>query len=806
MVFTSGQINEIINTAPTITPDTIFKNMGGASYYGTNATATYQNMWYTYENSPQLYRELYLDPYIDAWETGGGSVTPSAVEVLNTNPKINATTGAVEGTTASRIPPTTTPAGTVKEGALAGRVPIGSLIASVAIGAGIGLKEVAQHRQFWEDVGDAVLRDIKRDPSAGVNPLCLTETANVLWRALEDGSIQAYCDKRDIDAVVNRLYQFDAFNVADHLDPEVTTEGEQHVDVNPLNSGYVYEIAQEAGYSYPNVGVAYSSAINRYPQTTAMEIGVVPNGTDYLTVTCKCYNLDSGIYYVSMDGSTPNVQIPESSKLGTVLVTIDRGTGAVTNISYSDGYVAGNTIRTGVNVTSGELGNSGVTSNVGTLLIPKNPNVIYNGTDQLPPSDQADFWNTYATWLNNGFTNRTYDPLTNQYVDTTYIPFTMPDINWQTDPITGNQTDVWTGIYQFIQPFTNPTTQPITNPSPWVFESIGNYVIPHVDIPTPTPWDNNPKLPTPTPTPIGSTPTIGTPSSGVSSGSKLYTVYNPSQANIDSLGAYLWNNNILEQINKFFSNNPLDAIISLHMVYCTPTTGASKNIILGYLDSGVSSPVVTSQYETIVCGDVNVPELYRNALDYDGVSINIFLPFIGWRALRTKDVMGKRVRVTYKIDVYTGTCLALISVISAGSDQLLYSFEGNCSVQIPLTASDRTRLISGLITAGVGAFTGNPIGVIGGIASIKQDVDRSGSFSGNAGAMGVKKPYLVISRSLNAQASNYNSLYGYPLNKSGVLKNFRGFTRVHSVHVDIPKATDYEKKLISDMLRNGVII
>ena len=352
----------------------------------------------------------------------------------------------------------------------------------------------------------------------------------------------------------------------------------------------------------------------------------------------------------------------------------------------------------------------------------------------------------------------------------------------------------------------NPTTDPVNNPSPWIFESIGNYVIPGLNTPVKTPWDNNPKIPTPTPTPIGSSPTIAAPSSGVSSGSKLYCVYNPSQSNIDALCAYLWTQNVIDMIEKFFSNNPLDAIISLHMIYCTPTTGANKNIILGYLDSGVSSPVVTSQYETIACGDVNVPELYGNALDYDGVSIQAFLPFIGWRPLKCKEVMGKRVRITYKIDVYTGTCLALISVISANTDQLLYSFEGNCSVQIPLTASDRTRLISGLITAGVSAFTGNPAGAVAGIASIKQDVDRSGSFSGNAGAMGVKKPYLVITRALDAQASGYNSLYGYPLNKSGLLRNFRGFTRVQSVHVDIGKATDYEKRLIEDKLKKGIKI
>lgn len=792
MVYTQAQVVDMA-TKSYVTPQMVIDQMGGSAVLGDDFSITLDNLKYAYNQSPTFYREVVADTY--GWN--GEAVTAS--EALLPTPVMAQDGTTVLGTTATKYPAVTTPAGNVKAGALAGRLPIGTLVGGVAIGAGIGLKEVAQHRQFWEDVGDAVLKDIQRDPSAGVNPLCLTETANVLWRTLSDGSIQAYCDKRDVDAVARRLYEFNALN-SGRLEPTIDHAGLQEVNYGVVDVQVVASAGVASGQAINAVAIqtAYSGALSH---TGGAPVNAISANCTAGRVSVSLYNMPDELYIEDAGGGVFRVLNPQNYGVTCCVVGYDTQTGDITSINYetpsSFCYTApyyNSTI------------NYGFASNVGAIVIPKNPVVIDNPSALQAPADYDDFWTTFATWLGNGFTVNPYNPATNAYEPVTYVPFTAPDINWQNDPITGDQTDVWTGLYQFVDPFTSPTTTPVNNPSPWIFESIGNYVIPHVDIPTSTPWDNNPKFPTPTPTPNGSSPTIVAPSSGVSSGSKLYTVYNPSQANIDSLGAYLWNNSILEQINKFFSNNPLDAIISLHMVYCTPTTGANKNIILGYLDSGVSSPIVTSQYETIACGDVDVPELYGNALDYDGVSINAFLPFIGWRALRTKDVMGKRVRVTYKIDVYTGTCLALISVISAGSDQLLYSFEGNCSVQIPLTASDRTRLISGLITAGVGAFTGNPIGVIGGIASIKQDVDRSGSFSGNAGAMGVKKPYLVISRSLNAQASNYNSLYGYPLNKSGVLKNFRGFTRVHSVHVDIPKATDYEKKLISDMLRNGVII
>lgn len=798
MVYTQEQVIDMA-TKSYVTPQMVIDQMGGASALGDEFSVTLDNLKYAYNQSPAFYREVVADTY--GWN--GQAVT--ATETLIPQPVMAQDNVTVLGTTAEKYPAVTTPAGNVRSGALAGRLPIGTLVAGVAIGAGIGLKEAVTHTKFWEDVGNAVQEDIKRDPTAGIDPLALTDTTNVIWRAMQDGSIQAYCDKRDIDAVVDRLYQFNAFDVFDTITPEATQEGYIDITSAGANSGFAIEAGQLAGVNFPNIAVVYDTAVGHYSQANVFVTRVEGNASG-AGVVVYCYNVPDGRYYMRKN---PNpeyyyIDATQDMKVGTVTATLN-DVGEIEHLNYIDGSAL-SSVYSASFVEAGAQGTAGWASNFATVFTPKNPNVIYNGTDLLPPSDPDDFWNTFALWLANSFTINPYNPATNAYEPVTYVPFTAPDINWQNDPITGDQPRVWTGQYEFVDPFTSPTTTPVNNPNPWIFESIGDYVIPRVDIPTSTPWDNNPKFPTPTPYPIGSSPTLVAPSSGVSSGSRLYSVYNPSQANIDSLGAYLWDSNIIDQICKFFSNNPLDAIISLHMVYCTPTTGSNKNIYLGYLDSGVSSPIVTSQYETIACGDVDVPELYGNALDYDGVSIQAFLPFIGWRTLRTKEVMGKRVRVTYKIDVYTGVCLAMISVISAGSDQLLYTFEGNCSVQIPLTASDRTRLISGLITAGVSAYTGNPAGVVGGIASIKQDVDRSGSFSGNAGAMGVKKPYLVISRALNAQASNYNSLYGYPLNKSGVLKNFRGFTRVQSVHVDIPGATDYEKRLISDLLHRGVII
>ena len=145
-------------------------------------------------------------------------------------------------------------------------------------------------------------------------------------------------------------------------------------------------------------------------------------------------------------------------------------------------------------------------------------------------------------------------------------------------------------------------------------------------------------------------------------------------------------------------------------------------------------------------------------------------------------------------------------------EQQLYAYSGNCSVQIPLTGSDRTRLISGAISGAIaGSVAGGVAGaVVGGLAKgfvSGSSIDRSGGFTANSGAMGIKTPYLIISRKYGYDALSYNEFYGFPSNKTVTLGNCSGFTKVKETHVEnIPMATDKEKIEIENLLKNGVII
>lgn len=359
-----------------------------------------------------------------------------------------------------------------------------------------------------------------------------------------------------------------------------------------------------------------------------------------------------------------------------------------------------------------------------------------------------------------------------------------------------------------IKDYKNPYDKPVYDEDPYQNDRIN---------PSPSDIIIPPKGVTPntaptTPTPGGS-PIIVPPITPVGgSGSALFSVYNPTAGEIDSLGSYLWGSSVVELLAKFLQN-PIDAVISLHQIYINPTISGRKNIKLGYLDSGVAADCVSQQYESLDCGTVFVPEYYNDARDYTPwTQVQIYLPFIGIVPLSAEDIIGSTVNVKYGIDVYTGALLASVTVTKPdGATQTLYTYEGSGAVQYPLTGANMTGIIRGTLgamTGGmIGGISGAIVGGMTGALSGGASVSRSGGFGGNAGAMSYKKPYLIVTRKIPDDAFNYAHYYGLPANRTTTLINCSGYTRVKSMHVEnIPNATEIEKGKIESILKQGIMI
>lgn len=314
-------------------------------------------------------------------------------------------------------------------------------------------------------------------------------------------------------------------------------------------------------------------------------------------------------------------------------------------------------------------------------------------------------------------------------------------------------------------------------------------------------------------TDTGTTPAAGSNTSSVSA---FMTIYNPTQSQLNDLAAYLWTDDFIDNVKKLFAN-PMDVLIGLSMVYASPITDSEKEIRAGWVNTGVSAKTVTTQYVTIDCGEVSVPELYGSALDYEPyTSIHVYLPFIGIVPVSANDFMGSKVRIMYKVDIATGACLATIRINKGGLSADAYTFNGSCSVQIPITSSNYNSFVSSVI--GAAATVGGTIATGGALApalgsaalqmvrGTRQDFQRSGSLAGNAGVMGVKRPYILMKHPDAYTANNYNFFYGNPSNDTVVLGTMSGFTRVKDAHIEGIAATDDELNEIMEILKEGVLL
>ena len=332
----------------------------------------------------------------------------------------------------------------------------------------------------------------------------------------------------------------------------------------------------------------------------------------------------------------------------------------------------------------------------------------------------------------------------------------------------------------------------------------------------------NPSVITDNPDKVGTeypdTGTGNTPSLVIPTGSAeaLYKVYNPTQGELNNFGGWLWSSNFVDQLLKIF-NDPMQAIIGLHKIFATPSISGRANIKVGYLDSGIASNIVSNQYTEVDCGNLSLREYFGNALDYTHTDIYLYLPFIGIVALNPLDVTRGVLNVKYKVDVLTGACMASVNVTrdnDAGGQ--LYVYNGNCAVQYPLSAGSYMGIVASIATlagnvAGTvlsgGALAPMAIGAsVGAISSARTKVEHSGSLSGNAGAMGIKKPYLIIRRPQTKIANNYPDMHGGSNNVYTSLNNESGFVKVKYIHLENIPATDNELSEIMSLLQNGVIL
>lgn len=609
-----------------------------------------------------------------------------------------------------------------------------------------------------------------------------------------------------VEILKNALLEEGVFDIARM--PEYETTGEYQVWANlPLSdfisymfshASYSVVITNEAGAKLASLELAYNDYFSFGHIQVSFDQSFPPGSSPFMTICPPSDRITLGVIppnpiFVSIRGSYDDI-----ANVFTV-VDVSYGSGYTTD-TFLGTYLENNYFKASScnaeKLSNGLQDNARVPSSVPIeITYPDWTKWIFPrvGEEELPSRFPIEYPDNLPVNETSNYQDDAQNPEPAKESDPDKVTKTIQDPDKQPKPITGTP---------------EPITPPDPDPGAEDEESIDN---PSEGTETPEdPVDPDPTIP---PSPIIPIP----PLPDTVNSNKLFTVYNPSSSQLDALGGYLWDNDLIDILKKIWQN-PLDGIISLSQVYATPVTGSNHNIMLGYLDSGVSAPVVTQQFVTIDCGSVSIAELNENCLDYvPYTQMQLYLPFVGIVEIDGNEFMSGSISVKYKVDVYTGTCLAEVKCTRTrdlANGAILYTFPGNCSQQLPLTSGDASGLFATL-ASGVGMLAGVASGGAtaasfgSGLSALMSremlHVGHSGSLSANAGIMGQKKPYLIISRERPYNANNYNKFYGYPANKTIAPGNHNGFLRLKAGRLRT-KATEEEKKEIMELMMKGVIM
>ena len=293
------------------------------------------------------------------------------------------------------------------------------------------------------------------------------------------------------------------------------------------------------------------------------------------------------------------------------------------------------------------------------------------------------------------------------------------------------------------------------------------------------------------------------------SNTKFLTCYKMTQAQLSKLGDELWSENFFHQLSNSVLK-PTDFIVNLSLLP-VDVGGVIKLIKAGkILLNGAVGTVISRQFIRVDCGTLEVKKKWGGAIDYQ-TDITIFLPFIGEQSLNANEVMGASLNVIYTVDILSGSCIASIRVINDNLDAVLYQFTGNMASNYPITSADYSAIFSATLQVAIGETNlGNSGGVLSMVSATSNllrgpEVKRTGSLSSSSGFMGIKKPYLILSRPIQSLPSEYNTFRGYVSNITLALSECSGFTKVSEIHMENIPATSAELDELEGLLKAGVI-
>lgn len=334
----------------------------------------------------------------------------------------------------------------------------------------------------------------------------------------------------------------------------------------------------------------------------------------------------------------------------------------------------------------------------------------------------------------------------------------------------------------------------------------------------------------------------------------LTTIFSPTAAQLKTLANALMGNSFRGVIQGLLTSVK-ELFVSLGIV---PFTVDRGDIVRpAWLDESVSldTPLYLAaqqRYEfdmgTIDLSSYSAIFSTDSVFDYSPYSrLGIYLPFIGYEELDIDECRNTTVKLVYRIDIMTGTCVAIIYV----NGEPIYQFTGNCLVQIPISTEDMSSCLTNAVNLGIAAASLGAAGAIasagesvteagissgamsseqsalnearyqaqvssakGGLAmatlnaamGMKPNFKRSGAVGASGSLMTIRRPFLCLITPRQSMPEDYQKYCGFPCNMTKRLGDLSGYTVVEDIRLNGLIATSPEVDEIYKLLKSGVII
>ena len=337
-----------------------------------------------------------------------------------------------------------------------------------------------------------------------------------------------------------------------------------------------------------------------------------------------------------------------------------------------------------------------------------------------------------------------------------------------------------------------------------------------------------------------------TPFSPSSLGGYLSLVQSPSE--LAGLTSVLWKpviRDLSDALKVYFNTDNLTNSVLSIMYYPLDLAAMplglthSDNIRIAWSTDNISADIMSNNVShEIDAGFYDVAEYYGSFLDYSPyTTVDIWLPYIGYKPLDIDAIMGKTIRVKYFVDFVDGLATAVIFA----NEQPINNYTGQLGIDLAVTGRDNAakvrqtidsvmtavtgvnKAVSGVMQGAAQAYAGNVGGAVGSVSGLPQAAAGVGAAAmqtalqqpstviyGTAGGENwlsmPQKCHLKFTRAVAASPASYIDEMGYPTTYTDTVAKFTGYLKCASVFGDFTGIPAEDADEIQTLLQGGVHI